>query len=76
MGININMTEDAMWNELKELIKSFVSGRIKSIYPNDHIIIGEPPLSDVQFTYFRSELFTEDTKLDNFVDNIILSLRY
>ena len=75
MEPNNEFINDAMWNELSYLIQSFLEGRIKTIQNNGNIHFCEAATKDVTFTYFQKEMYVEDTKINTFVKNIMLTLR-
>lgn len=76
MEQNKNVVDDAFWNALRDLIKAYIEGRIHHVDNGGGITFCEIPRREVTFSYSAEELYAPDNKLDKFVDNIILSLRY
>ncbi len=75
MSINNDMNDDAIWNALEDLIKAYLQGRIRTVHDDGNIDFRMVPERDVHFCYSYNEMFVTDNKLNEFVKNIMLTLR-
>lgn len=72
---NLNMVDDAFWNQLRDLIKAYVTHRVYRAENDSVIVLEKVPACTVRFEYDREEAIISDSIIDKFVNDIIKQIR-